>query len=144
VRAPESIAPSVAVTFRAGAAATAVDPPLGLPLVGVVRRDEPGRERLGALEVTAVAFERGALRVVLCGVDTLAIQSPEVDAIRARVAERHGVAVRLSGSQLVDDLLSSEGRFAAEHGAEHLLPRAGQAIAALPQPVRHHRHHGAI
>ena len=90
MRAPESIAPSVAVTFRAGAAATAVDPPLGLPLVGVVRRDEPGRERLGALEVTAVAFERGALRVVLCGVDTLAIQSPEVDAIRARVAEATG------------------------------------------------------
>jgi hypothetical protein len=82
--------------FRAGAAATNVDPPLGLPLVGVVRRSEPARERLGSLEVTAAAFERGPTRVVVCGVDTLAIQSPEADAIRERVAaatraERAGV-----------------------------------------------------
>jgi hypothetical protein len=74
------------VAFRAGAAATNVDPPLGLPLIGVVRRDEPARERLGALEVTAAAFERGTTRVVICGVDTLAIQSPEVDVLRDRVA----------------------------------------------------------
>jgi hypothetical protein len=73
------------VTFRAGAAATNVDPPPGLPMVGVVRRHEPARERLGTLEVTAAAFERDGLRVVVCGVDTLAIQSPEVDAIRERV-----------------------------------------------------------
>ena len=33
--------------MRAGAAATNVDPPLGLPLVGVVRRDAPARQRLG-------------------------------------------------------------------------------------------------
>jgi neutral ceramidase len=77
-------------TFRAGAAATNVDPPLGLPLVGVVRRSEPARERLGPLEVTAAAFELGSTRVVVCGVDTLAIQSPEVDAIRDRVAAATG------------------------------------------------------
>ena len=51
---------------------------------------EHARERLGPLEVTAAAFERGATRVVLCGVDTLAIQSPEVDAIRERVAAATG------------------------------------------------------
>jgi neutral ceramidase len=78
------------VTFLAGAAATDVDPPLGLPLVGVVRRHEPARERLGRLEVTAAAFERDSARAVLCGVDTLAIQSPEVDAIRDRVAAATG------------------------------------------------------
>jgi len=43
--------------FRAGAAATDVDPPLGLPMVGVVRRDEPARGRLGSLEVTAADRE---------------------------------------------------------------------------------------
>jgi neutral ceramidase len=80
------------MTFRAGAAATNVDPPLGLPMVGVVRRDEPARERLGPLEVTAAAFERDAVRVVLCGVDTLAIQAPEADAIRDRVAAETGAA----------------------------------------------------
>ena len=78
--------------FRAGAAAANVDPPLGLPLVGVVRRAEPARERLGPLEVTAAAFEHGATRVVVCGVDTLAIQSPEVDAIRERIAAATGAA----------------------------------------------------
>ena len=77
-------------TLRAGAAATNVDPPLGLPLVGVVRRHEHARERLGSLEVTAAAFELGPLRVVLCGVDTLAIQAPEVDALRDRVAAAIG------------------------------------------------------
>jgi hypothetical protein len=78
------------VTFRAGAAATNVDPPLGLPLVGVVRRPERARERLGPLEVTAAAFERDGTRVVVCGVDTLAIQSPEVDEIRDRIAKATG------------------------------------------------------
>ncbi len=80
------------MAFRAGGAGTNVDPPLGLPLVGVVRRDRPAGERLGTLEVTAAAFERDATRVVLCGVDTLAIQSPEVDAIRERVAQATGAA----------------------------------------------------
>ena len=60
------------MSFRAGAAATTVDPPLGLPLVGVVRRPDRARERLGRLEVTAAAFERDAARVVVCGVDTVA------------------------------------------------------------------------
>ena len=80
------------MTFRAGAAATNVDPPLGLPMVGVVRRDEPASTRLGPLEVTAGAFERGLVRIVVCGVDTLAIQAPEVDAIRERIAAATGAA----------------------------------------------------
>jgi neutral ceramidase len=78
------------VSFRAGAAATNVDPPLGLPMVGVVRRDEPAGGRLGPLEVTAAAFERDGTRVVLCGVDTLGIQSPEVDVMRERIAAATG------------------------------------------------------
>jgi neutral ceramidase len=80
------------VAFRAGAAATNIDPPLGLPLVGVVRRHEPAGERLAPLEVTAAAFEHGPVRVVVCGVDTLAIQSPEVDAIRERIAAATGAS----------------------------------------------------
>jgi hypothetical protein len=80
------------VAFRAGAAARNVDPPLGLPLVGVVKRPDRARERLGALEVTAAAFERDGTRVVVCGVDTLAIQSPEVDVLRDRIAAATGAA----------------------------------------------------
>jgi hypothetical protein len=72
--------------FQAGAASVAVDPPLGLPMLGVVRRNRLAETRLGPLEVTAAVFERGATRVVLCGVDTLAIQSPEADMLRSAVA----------------------------------------------------------
>ncbi len=72
--------------FRAGAAACVVDPPLGLPMAGVVRREGPATSRLGPLEVTAAAFSCGATRVILCGVDTVGIQAPEADELRARVA----------------------------------------------------------
>jgi hypothetical protein len=40
--------------------------------------------------VTAAAFECGSVRVVLCGVDTLAIQAPEVDELRERIAAATG------------------------------------------------------
>ena len=76
--------------FRVGAAGVIVDPPLGLPMAGVVSRDTPAADRLGPLEVTAAAFECGSTRVILCGVDTLGIQSPEVDELRDRVALETG------------------------------------------------------
>lgn len=76
--------------FRAGAAGLTIDPPLGLPMVGVVRRDRPAESRLGPLEVTGAAFATGERLVILCGVDTLAIQSPEVDELRRRVASATG------------------------------------------------------
>jgi hypothetical protein len=76
--------------LRAGAAGLTIDPPLGLPMVGVVRRDRPAATRLGPLEATAAAFATGTELVVLCGVDTLAIQSPEADELRRRVAVATG------------------------------------------------------
>src|SRR4051812_41199808 len=78
--------------FRAGAAAVNVDPPLGLPMIGVVRRGEGATGRIGALEVTAAAFDRDGTRVVVCGVDTVGIQSAEVDELRDRVAAATGAA----------------------------------------------------
>jgi neutral ceramidase len=59
-------------------------------MLGVVRRAEPAGDRCGPLEVTACAFESDAARVVICGVDTLAVQSPEADELRARVASATG------------------------------------------------------
>jgi hypothetical protein len=82
----------VSAELRAGAAATVVDPPLGLPMVGVVRRDRGAESRLGRLEVTAAAFARDGTVVVVCGVDTLAIQSPEADGLRDRIAAETGAA----------------------------------------------------
>lgn len=76
-----------AVEFRAGAAVVNIDPPLGLPMIGVVRRSEPANGRVGSLEVTAVAFDRGGTRVVVCGVDTAILQSPEVDELRDRISD---------------------------------------------------------
>jgi neutral ceramidase len=67
-----------------------VDPPLGLPMMGVVLRPQHAETRLGVLEVSAAAFESGSTRVVVCGVDTLGIQSPEVDELRQRVAAATG------------------------------------------------------
>jgi hypothetical protein len=88
----------VADVFRAGAAAVNVDPPIGLPMVGVVRRTGAAEERIGHLEVTAAAFERDSIRVVLCGVDSCGIQSPEVDVLRDRIADATGASARASCS----------------------------------------------
>ncbi len=77
-------------TFQSGAAGLTIDPPLGLPMMGVVRRDRPAETRLGPLETTAAAFATGDRLVILCGVDTLAIQSPEVDELRRRIAAATG------------------------------------------------------
>ncbi len=76
--------------FLAGAASCQADPPLGLPISGVVRREGPAMARLAPMEVTAAAFASGTTRVILCGVDTLAIQAPEVDELRGRIAARTG------------------------------------------------------
>ena len=79
-------------TFRAGAAALPLEPPLDLPMVGFVR------QRMGAqgygipLETSAVVFERGSTRVVLCGVDIVGITSPQVEALIERVAAATGAA----------------------------------------------------
>lgn len=72
--------------FRAGAASMSLEPPLGLPMVGFVRRFQTANRSAGDLEVTASVFEAGDTRAVVCGIDTLGIQAPEIDHLRARVA----------------------------------------------------------
>lgn len=79
-----------APAFSAGAARLPVEPPLGLPMIGFVRRHEPARASAGDLEVTAVAFERDTTRALVIGVDTLGIQGEEADALRGRVAAATG------------------------------------------------------
>ncbi len=77
--------------LAAGAASVSIEPPLGLPMVGFVRRHAPAEASAGDLEATATVLEGGdGLRAVVIGVDTLAIQAPDVDEIRARVAEATG------------------------------------------------------
>lgn len=110
--------------FRAGAAALDLDPPLGLPMCGVVRRDWTGAERIGALEVTALAFESGGARAVLCGIDTIAVQSPEIDLLRARIAEA-------TGAPLAGVLVNASHTHHAPPGSRYFSEALG---AESPEP----------
>jgi len=76
--------------FAAGAAAISLEPPLGLPMVGFVRRHAPARWSVGDLEATALALEAEGQRALIVGVDTLGIQAPEIDALRDRIAAATG------------------------------------------------------
>src|SRR5262245_57684424 len=79
-------------TFRAGAAALPLEPPLGLPMVGFIRQ-RGGAQHYGIpLETSAVVFERGSTRVVLCGVDIVGIASPQIEPLIGRVADATGAA----------------------------------------------------
>ena len=79
-------------TFRAGAASLPLEPPLGLPMIGFIR------QRFGALgyglplEVGAIALERADTRVILCGVDIVGIDAPEIAPLLDRVAAASGAA----------------------------------------------------
>ena len=118
-------------------------------------RDQQGAKGWGLpLETTAMVLEAGDSRVVLCGVDTLCIQAPTVDLLRARVAEAVGAEpggvllnwnhthrapppsqdfMRRSGLLVTDgDSRTSEyGKFLAEQ----VLAVAREAAAAL-EPAR--------
>ena len=81
---------SHAQAFQAGAARMSIEPPLGLPMLGFVRRYETAVGYGLPLEVTALALARGETRVILVGVDSALIAAPEVDELRGRVASETG------------------------------------------------------
>lgn len=76
--------------LAAGAAAVSLEPPLGLPMVGFVRRAEPASWSVGDLEATALALEADGRRAVVIGVDNCGIQAPEIDVLRERIADAVG------------------------------------------------------
>lgn len=73
--------------MRAGAASLALDPPLGLPMLGFVRQIHVATGMGWPLETGAVVLEQGATRVVLCGVDIIGLQAPASDRVIDRIAE---------------------------------------------------------
>lgn len=77
--------------FLAGAASSLINPPLGLPMSGVVRRVGGATGQIAPLEVTALALSQGTTGVILCGVDTIGIQAPEADEIRRKISARTGI-----------------------------------------------------
>ena len=79
-------------TFRAGAAALPLEPPLDLPMVGFIRQRHGAQGYGIPLETSAIALERGSTRVVLCGVDIVGIVKPEVESLLQRVSEATGAS----------------------------------------------------
>ncbi len=104
--------------LHAGAAALDVRPPLGLPMMGFVRRQGGALGYGLPLEVSAIVLEGDGGRVVLCGVDTIGIPSPEVDEIRSAVAE--AAATEVSGV-----LLSWNHTHSAPPATRSMLRRSG-------------------
>jgi hypothetical protein len=76
--------------FRAGAASLALQPPLGLPMVGFIRQPWNARGYGLPLEVGALVLERRDTRVVLCGVDVVGIIHPQIEPLIDRVAAATG------------------------------------------------------
>ena len=89
------------MTMRAGAARVSLEPPLGLPMVGFVRQWQTADGYGWPLEATALVVEAGDARVALVGVDTVGIQSPEVDVLRERVGAAIGAPI-LEGADVGD------------------------------------------
>lgn len=76
--------------LQAGAAALSLEPPLGLPMVGFVRRYEHAQGYGSPLEATALVLDTESSRVALVGVDTMGIPRPEANQLCIRVAEAIG------------------------------------------------------
>ncbi len=103
--------------FRAGAARLALEPPLGLPMVGFVRQPWRGRGHGWPLEVTALALERDGTRAIICGVDLTIMRQAVMDDLRDRIASatgatREGILVNLNHTHLAP---------IAERGAAHFV-----------------------
>jgi hypothetical protein len=78
--------------MRAGAASIGIEPPLGLPMLGFVRRQEGAATYGLPLEANVLVLEGDEGRVALCNVDTLGIDAPEADELRVAVAEAAGAS----------------------------------------------------
>jgi hypothetical protein len=87
-------------------------------MIGFVRR-QGGASSYGLpLEVSVLVLEGDGARVVLCGVDTIGIQSPEVDELRSAVAEA-------AGTDVAGVLLSWNHTHSAPPATRSLVRRSG-------------------
>jgi hypothetical protein len=104
--------------MRAGAASLEITPPLGLPMIGFVRRQE-GASRYGLpLEVNVLVLEAATERVVLCNIDTIGFDAPEVDELRDEVAA-------VTGARRAGVLLNWNHTHNAPPPCRSLLARSG-------------------
>ncbi len=90
----------------AGAASVSITPPVGVDLMGYLRRSEPARGYGEPMEATALVLDDGAVRVVIIGADLIGASGAWAQSIRDRV----GAAV---GSPAHHVLLNSQHTHAA-------------------------------
>ena len=126
--------------FRAGAASLALEPPLGLPMVGFVRQPWNANGYGLPLEAGALVLERDGARVVLCGVDVVGIVHPQIEPLIDRVAaatgaDRAGILLNLSHTHLAPPGGVAGG---SVYGDVDERP-AGLDRGVLPRPPRQDR-----
>lgn len=92
--------------FRAGIASVPVPAPLGIDLVGFLRRHVPVRGHGQPLEVTALVLDDGEHRATLVGLDLLA--TPGVQGVRIRQA-----IAEASGTEMAGVFVNSQHTHAA-------------------------------
>ncbi|MFN8222082.1 MAG: hypothetical protein U0R50_02400 [Gaiellales bacterium] len=69
----------------AGAASVPIPPPVGVDLMGYLRRSEPARGYGEPMEATALVLEGGAVRLVLIGADLVGASGAWAQTVRDRV-----------------------------------------------------------
>jgi hypothetical protein len=81
---------SGASTLRAGAAAISIAPPVGVDLMGYLRRSEPARGYGEPMEATALVLDDGTARLVLVGADLIGASGPWAQRVRDRIGAAVG------------------------------------------------------
>jgi hypothetical protein len=94
------------VSLRASAASVSITPPLGVDMMGYLRRSEPARGYGEPMEATALYLDGGGARVMLIGADLVGASGPWAQSIRERI----GQAI---GAPAVNVLINSQHTHAA-------------------------------
>jgi hypothetical protein len=80
-------------SLNAGAASVSITPPLGVDLMGFLRRSEPARGYGEPMEANALVLDDGDTRLVLLGLDTAAVVGAWGRRLRELVADACGCPV---------------------------------------------------
>lgn len=81
----------MSAALRAGAACVAITPPLGVDLMGYLRRSEPSSGYGQPMEATTLVLDDGTTRLVLVGADLVGASGDWARDLRARIGDAAGV-----------------------------------------------------
>lgn len=85
---------SSASSLRAGVASVAITPPVGVDLMGYLRRSEPTRGYGEPMEATALVLDDGVTRLVLVGADLIGATGTWAEELRERIGSSVGAPAR--------------------------------------------------